>query len=129
MPVVATKGGIRGSLCWMCDSERARKAEVEVLYRLHTDYFSRSFKGPGLHEQKVAINDARDRDTSIDHRTLDDSVEGDRIEAREFGDSLLHYLRIDGVSKPRLNLCTSWGRVRALSNNACNVERPGGVGP
>ena len=64
--------------------------------------------------------------SSIDHGTMNDSVESDRIDARKFGDSLPHRLRIGGISKTRLNSCTSWGGVRALSNNACNVERPGG---
>ena len=48
MPAVATMGGCRGRLCWTCSSERARKAEIEVLCRPRTDHFSRSLKGSKL---------------------------------------------------------------------------------
>ena len=113
-------------LYWTCGPKRARLAEIEMLCRLHTDHFSRSFKGSGLHAQKVTINDARGRD----HRSImgrwTDSVEGGRIDARKFGDSLFHRLRIGGVNKTRSNSCISRGGVRILPNNTCNVERPVG---
>ena len=107
MPAVSITGGSRGNLYWACGSECARIAEIEVLCRPHTDHFSRSFKGSELHVQKVTINDARGRDTSIDHGTMDESVEGDKIGAQKFEDSLLHLLRIGRVGKTRLNSCTS----------------------
>ena len=57
---------------------------------------------------------------------MGDSAEGDKIDVQKFEDALLYRLRIGGVSKTRLNSCTSRGGARALSNNACDVERSGG---
>ena len=42
----------------------------------------RILQGSGLHEQKATINDAQGRGTSIDHETMDDPVEGGRIDAQ-----------------------------------------------
>ena len=59
MPAAATMGGICGSLCWTCGSERAREAKIEVLCHPRTDHFSRSLKGSRLYAREVTINDAR----------------------------------------------------------------------
>ena len=71
MPAVATTGGICGSLCWTCGSERARKAEIEVLCHPRTDHFSRSLKGSRLYVREVTINDARGQETPINHGTME----------------------------------------------------------
>ena len=52
---------------------------------------------------------------------------GDRIEAREFGDSLLRRLRIGGVGMPRLNSCTAEeGREHSLVTRAMRRDLWGG---
>ena len=81
MPVVATMGGICGRLCWACGSERARKAEIEVLCRPRTDHFSRSLKGSRLYAREVTVNDARGQGSPINHGAMEAEVEGDEIES------------------------------------------------
>ena len=85
MPAVATMSGICGRLCWTCGSERARKAEIEVLCHPRTDHFSRSLKGSRLYAREVTINDARGQETPINHRSMELEVEGSEIDAREPG--------------------------------------------
>ena len=74
MPAVATMSEIRGRLCWICSSERAR-----------TDHFSRSLRGSRLYVREVAINDARSQETPINHGAMELEVEGDEIDARKPG--------------------------------------------
>ena len=62
MPAVATMGECRGRLCWTCGSERACKAEIDVLCHPRTDHFSRSLKGSRLYAREVVINDAEVKD-------------------------------------------------------------------
>ena len=82
-PAVATMGGICGSLCWTCGSERACKAEIEVPRHPRTDHFSRSLKGLRLYARENAINDARGQGSPISHGTME--VEGGEIDARKPG--------------------------------------------
>ena len=77
--------GYRGRLCWMCGSERARKAEIEVLRHPRTDHFSRSLKGSRLYARELTINDARGQGSPINHRSMELEVEGDEIDARMTG--------------------------------------------
>ena len=78
-------GGIRGRLCWTCGSERAREAEIEVLYRPRTGHFSKSLKGSRLYTREFAINDALGQKTPINNGSMEVEVEGDEIDARKAG--------------------------------------------
>ena len=85
MPAIATMGGICDRLCWTSGSERARKAEIEVLCYPRTDHFSRSLKGSRLYARGVTINDARGQETPINHGSMELEVEGGEIDARKPG--------------------------------------------
>ena len=76
-------GGICGRLCWTCGSERARKAEIEVLCRPREDHFSRSLEGPRLYARELTINDARGQGSPINRGAVE--VEGDSIDVRKPG--------------------------------------------
>ena len=125
MPAISITGGSRGTRTDVQPRVRSLSRDRGTVLPSCRSLI-KSLQGIRVTREKVTINDTQGRDTSIDRGTMDDSVEGDRIDARKVEDSLLHRLRINGVSKARLNSCTSWGRVRVLSNNARNVERPGG---
>lgn len=113
MPAVAITVGSVISNIGRVASELAHIADIEVLYHSHPDHFSRSFEGSMSYAQKVMINDARGRETSVDRGTKVNGV-------------LLCRLRIGEVSKTRLNSCASTGGVWALSNN--DARRSGLVG-
>lgn len=86
---------------------------------------SQDLSGNQGHAQNVTANDTQGRETSIDRRTKDDSVEGDEIDALEsWGsppppeDRWSKQNQVKPVHRQR--------GARVLSNNACRVERAGG---
>ena len=78
-------GGFRGGSSWMCGSERARTAKIEVPCPPHSDHLERSFKGSRPYAHEVSIIDARDQEHSINYGAMEHEDEGDSIEARKPG--------------------------------------------